>query len=292
MTAACGIGAGRTALITGATSGIGRETALALARAEFDVVIVGRRPAATAQTAAWIRQQTGSGAVGFLLADLTSQPDVRRMAGEFGSLHRRLDVLVNNAGAVFPTWELTADGMERTWALNHLAPVLLSLELMPLLRAAAPARIVNVASGAHATGQIDLPSQHDEAAFGLQTYANAKLANVLSTYALARRLRGSGVTVNCVHPGVVATSFGRGAGGWIAALSRVAAPFLLTPRRGAATSVHVATAPELEHVTGAYFAKSAPGRSSLASYDEGLQDRVWRSALRELGAADVLARSR
>ncbi|WP_306232890.1 SDR family NAD(P)-dependent oxidoreductase [Agrococcus beijingensis] len=284
MTGGLAVGAGKTALVTGATSGIGKETALALSRVGFNVVILGRNAAKTSDAAAWLRGQSGSAAVDVLVADLTSQSQVRRAAREFRAAHARLDVLVNNAGGVFPSWQLTEDGVERTWALNHLAPLLLALELLPLLRAGTPSRIVNVASGAHANGRIDLGAQHEEAAFSMDAYSNAKLANVLASYALARRLTGTGVTVNCVHPGVVGTSFGREAGGWIKAVSVIARPFLLSPARGAATSVHVATAPELESVTGAYFAKSSARRSSPASYDEALQERVWSAALSELGA--------
>lgn len=275
----------KTALITGATSGIGRETALALARHGFQVVIAGRRREAIERTAAWLKQQTGNPNIEMLIADLTSQADVRRIAHEFTATHRRLDVLINNAGGVFPRWALTADGVEQTWALNHLAPMLLSLELIGALRASGGARIINVASAAHKDGRIELGSQHDEAAFSMRAYSNAKLANVLTTYALARRLRGDNITVNTLHPGVVATSFGRSAGGWIGLLSRLVQPFLLTPDAGAAATVHVATTAELDGVTGAYFVRTKLGRSSPASYDESLQEAVWHASLQELDGA-------
>ncbi|MGO4690110.1 SDR family oxidoreductase [Glaciibacter sp. 2TAF33] len=277
----------KTALITGATSGIGRETALALARHGFQVVIIGRRPSETAKTAEWIGTQTGNRNVEYLVADLTAQVDVRRVAHEFSATHRRLDVLINNAGAVFPKWELTDEGIERTWALNHLAPVLLSLELLGSLKASAPSRIVNVASSAQSNGRIDLGSRNAQASFSMNAYSNAKLANVMATYALARRLHGTGVTVNCLHPGVVATSFGKNTGGWIKSLSTLAGPFLMTPERGAATSVYVASAPEVETTTGCYFVKAKPSKSSATSYDEGLQEQVWQRALREVRAKDV-----
>lgn len=284
MLAASGQGP-KTVLITGATSGIGRHTALTLARDGFRVVIVGRRPDATEQTAEWLTRQTGNPHIDVLTGDLTSQADVRRIAREFAATHTGLDVLINNAGGVFPRWALTDDGVERTWALNHLAPLLLSLELMERLSGSAPARIVNVTSAAHSSGRIDLGTHHREESFSMQAYSNAKLANVLSTYALARRLRGDGVTVNCLHPGVVATSFGRSAGGWIGLVSRLVQPFLLSPEAGAACSVHVASAPEVEGVTGAYFVKSKPHASSPASYDERLQEAVWEAALGETGAS-------
>lgn len=279
-------GRGRTVLITGATSGIGKETALALAHAGFTTVIVGRREAATQEVAEWLRVQTGNIAIGHIVADLTSQTEVRRVAEEFRSTHGSLDVLVNNAGGVFPCWRLTSDGIEQTWALNHLAPMLLSLELLDMLQSSPPSRIVNVASGAHKNGRIDLGDQHAESAFTMNAYSNAKLANVMATYALARRLRGTGVTVNCLHPGVVGTSFGRNAGGWIGTLAALASPFLMTPQRGAATSVYLASAPDLELLSGYYFVKSRPRRSSAASYDEGIQERVWKRSLTELGITD------
>jgi NAD(P)-dependent dehydrogenase (short-subunit alcohol dehydrogenase family) len=284
VTAVAAAGEGKTVLITGATSGIGREAALALARLDFNVVIVGRRPIETARTAEWLAEQTGNRRIEFLLADLTSQAEVRRVAREFLATHERLDVLINNAGAVFQRWEVTDDGVERTWALNHLAPFLLSMELAPVLMASAPSRIVNVASSAHSNGRIDSVGRHERGSFSMRNYSDAKLANVLATYALARRLSSTGVTVNCLHPGVVATSFGKNGGGWIAGLSRLAGPFLLTPDRGARTTVYLASAPGVANVTGRYFARSAPRRSSPVTYDEGLQEQVWQMALREVGA--------
>ena len=277
----------KTVLITGATSGIGRETALALAQDGFHVVIIGRRPSETAKTAECIGEQTGNRAVEFLVADLTSQVEVRRVAHEFAATHQRLDVLINNAGAVFPKWELTNEGVERTWALNHLAPVLLSLELLGLLKASAPSRIVNVASSSQSNGRINLKNRHEQASFSMNTYSNAKLANIMATYALARRLRRTGVTVNCLHPGVVATSFGKNNSGWIKSLSTIAGPLLLSPERGAATSVYLASAPEMESITGAYFVKAKQRKSSPTSYNERLQEQVWQMAIREVGAKDL-----
>ena len=277
----------KTVLITGANSGIGKETALALARYGFHVVIVGRHATETQKTAQWLLEQTGNQGIEFLVADLTSQSDVRRIAHEFEATHQRLDVLVNNAGAVFPTWALTEDGIERTWALNHLAPMLLSLQLVGLLKANAPSRIVNVASSAHSSGLIELGNQHARESFNMNAYSNAKLANVMATYALARRLNGTGVTVNCLHPGVVATSFGKNTGRWIASLSTLASPFMLTPRQGARTSVFLASAPEVERVTGSYFVKSRAHKSSPASHNQALQEQVWHTALSETDSEDL-----
>jgi NAD(P)-dependent dehydrogenase (short-subunit alcohol dehydrogenase family) len=275
---------GKTCLITGATSGIGKETAVGLARLGARVAIVGRDAERTRATADWIKQATGAEQVAFLVGDLSSQADIRRLAGEFKDQHSRLDVLVNNAGAIFTRREMTVDGFERTWAVNHLAYVLFTHELLDLLRASAPARIVNVASTMHTGGVIDFDNLQGERRYrGVAAYSRSKLANVLFTYALARRLAGTGVTVNCLHPGGVATGFGHSRPGVISMVLRLAKPFLLTAEQGAATSIHLASSPDVEGVTGCYFARCRAVRSSAASYDEALQERLWALSLRQVG---------
>jgi NAD(P)-dependent dehydrogenase (short-subunit alcohol dehydrogenase family) len=213
---------GKTCLITGATSGIGKETAFGLARLGARVVIVGRDPDRTRAAADWIRRETGSEQVSFLLADLSSQSEVRGLAREFKDKYSRLDVLVNNAGGIFTRRETTVDGFERTWALNHLAYFLFTQELLELLKASAPARIVNVASIMHTGGLIDFGDLQGEKSYsGIRAYSQSKLANVLFTYALARRLEGTGVTANCLHPGGVATGFGQNTFGALKLLMRL-----------------------------------------------------------------------
>jgi len=267
---------GKICLVTGATLGVGKETALGLARKGAQVVIVGRDAARTRETAAWIAKESGNPQVDFLIADLSSQTEVRRLAAEFKAKYPRLDVLLNNAGAIFTKRETTVEGFERTWALNHLADFLLTRLLLDTLEASAPARIVNVASAAHTRGTIDFDNLQGEQKYsGIGAYSQSKLANILFTYALARRLQASGVTANCLHPGVVATGFGHNTPGLVRTLLSLARPFLITPEKGAATSIALASSPDVADISGKYFAKSKPIASSKLSYDEALQEKLW-----------------
>jgi NAD(P)-dependent dehydrogenase (short-subunit alcohol dehydrogenase family) len=293
---------GKTCLVTGATAGIGEVTARELARRGACVVIVGRSRKRCEATVEAIRRETGNPAVEFLVADLSAQAEVRRVAREFQEGHRRLDVLINNAGALFHLRRQSVDGIEMTLALNHLAYFLLTNLLLDTLRASAPARIVNVASRSHEDAQgLDLddlqaragakrfwgyrrsrlvswlftlfaPRRHP----ALLQYSRTKLANVLFTYELARRLEGTGVTVNALHPGFVASHFmaGNGVFGWF--LRRLAWLFAISPEEGARTSVYLATSPEVEGVTGRYFVKQRPVASSAASRDEAAARRLWQ----------------
>ena len=274
---------GRTALVTGATSGIGAETALGLARLGARVGVVGRDPARIAATVDRIRGETGAEADSFV-ADLSEQAQVRRLAEEAGARYPTLDLLVNNAGAIFSERHVTADGFERTWALDHLAYVLLTHELMPRLAAAPAARIVNVASAAHTRGRIDFDDLDGARRFSaMGSYSQAKLGNVLFTYALARRLSGTRMTANAVHPGVVATGFAGNTHGLLKVAWRLIRPLLITPEKGARTSLHVATAPEVAGVNGRYFARCRPVASSPLSRDQALQEKVWALSRRQVG---------
>jgi retinol dehydrogenase-12 len=276
---------GRICLVTGATLGIGKETALGLARKGAQVVIVGRDEARTRATAEWIAREAGGPPVDYFVADLSSQAEVRRLAAAYKSKYSRLDVLVNNAGAVFTQREISIDGYERTWALNHLAEFLLTQLLLDTLEASAPARIVNVSSAAHTSGKIDFDNLRGEKKYsGIATYSQSKLANVLFTYALARRLAGKGVTANCLHPGVVATGFGHNTPGLVKTLVSLARPFLITPEKGAATSIYLASSPEVANVTGEYFAKCRPVASSKLSEDVALQEKLWEISVRQTAA--------
>ncbi|MFF8798986.1 MULTISPECIES: SDR family oxidoreductase [unclassified Methylobacterium] len=272
---------GRTALVTGASSGIGAETALGLARLGARVGLVGRDPRRTEAAAARIRRETG-GAAEVFVADLASQAEIRRLAGAVRARYPSLDILVNNAGAIFSERSLTVDGIERTWALDHLAYVLLTHELYGAL--APGARIVNLASAAHTRGKIDFDDLGGERRYSaMKAYAQAKLGNVLFTSALARHLSGSGITVNAVHPGVVASNFAKNTSGVLGFAWGLIRPFLISPQDGAKTSLHVATAPELEGVSGRYFAKCRETPSSALSRDEALQERVWTLSRRQVG---------
>jgi NAD(P)-dependent dehydrogenase (short-subunit alcohol dehydrogenase family) len=267
---------GKICLVTGATLGIGKETALGLARMGAQVVIVGRDAARTKETAAWIARESGNSQIDFLVADLSLQAEVRRLAEVFKSRYARLDVLLNNAGAIFTRRELTAEGFERTWALNHLAEFLLTHLLLERLEASAPARIVNVASRAHVRGSMDFDNLQGEKKYGgMNAYCRSKLANIMFTYALARRLTGAGVTANCLHPGVVATGFGRNTPGLFRTLIGLARPLLITPEKGALTSIYLASSPEVANVSGKYFDKCKPIDSSARSLDIDAQERLW-----------------
>jgi retinol dehydrogenase 14 len=269
--------AGKTVLVTGATGGIGKATAMGLATMGANLAITGRDRERTEGAAREIRA-AGCGQVDVFVADLSSQEEVRRLAGEVLQNCPRIDVLVNNVGGYWNTRHVTADGLEHTFALNHLAPFLLTNLLLDRLRQGSPARVVTVSSNAHAAGRIDFDDLQGERSYsGSRAYNQSKLANILFTYDLARKVPASAVTANALHPGVVNTSFGaedpRGIQRLIIPFAR---PFLKTPARGAATSIHLASSPDLEHVTGRYFADSKPRRSSKRSYDQAVAARLWQ----------------
>ncbi len=281
---------GPIALITGATSGIGFETTLGLARAGGRIVMHGRDAQRLARAAETVRTATGNKAVETLAADFLSQAEIRRAALEFAGAHERLDVLVNNAGAIFPDRRLTVDGFERTWALNHLGYVLLALSLLGPLRAAGEARIVNVASGAHRRATLAFDNLQGERHFApMDAYSRSKLGNVLFTYALAPRLAGSGITVNCLHPGVVATGFGRGMPGLFGLGIKLARPFFISAEKGAKTSVFLASSPEVAGVSGAYFSACRAVPSSPLSHDEAARERLWSLSLEQTGCEAALS---
>jgi NAD(P)-dependent dehydrogenase (short-subunit alcohol dehydrogenase family) len=269
--------AGKTVLVTGASGGIGKATALGLATMGAHLAITGRDRARTEGAARDIRA-AGGGQVDVFVADLSSQAEVRRLADEVLQSLPRIDVLVNNVGGYWNTRRVTADGLEHTFALNHLAPFLLTNLLLERLKQSAPARVVTVSSHAQAMGRIDFDDLQTQRSYsGARAYNQSKLANLLFTYELARRLHGTSVTANALHPGVVRTSFGAEDP---AVVQRLFIPFLLhfmkTPAQGAATSIHLASAPDLEHVTGRFFANSKPKSSSKSSYDKAAATRLWQ----------------
>jgi len=265
-------------MVTGATNGIGFESTKTLAAMGATVIGVGRNPQKCADSAATITRSTGNTKVEFLVADLSVQAQVRQAADEFKRKYDRLDVLLNNAGGYFAKREVSQDGIEQTWALNHLNYFLLTDQLLDVLKASAPARIVNVSSGAHAmTKGINFEDvEYRQGYSGWTVYGQSKLANVMFTYELARRLQGTQVTANVLHPGFVDTGFGHNNGGvmrsGIAVLQKIMAK---KPEQGAATSVYLASSTEVEGVTGKYFSDSKQKKSSAASYDEAAQRRLW-----------------
>ena len=267
---------GRTCLVTGATSGIGEETALGLARRGARVLIVGRSRERGERSLARVRAESGNDTVELLLADLASLSEIRQLAREVLEACPQLHVLVNNAALVTLRRTTSVDGFETMFAVNHLAYFALTNLLLERLVASAPARIVNVASNAHRFGRIDLDDLQSERRFGaMRSYGRTKFANILFTTELARRLEGTGVTANCLHPGGVATRLGRDNGLLGRVATRLLKPFLLTPARGAATSLHLATAPELEAVSGRYFAKRREAQPSPGAQDPALARRLW-----------------
>ena len=270
--------AGKFVLVTGGTGGIGKATAIGLAALGAQVGITGRDQARTEAAAAGIRVAPGSPAVDAFAADMAVRAGVRRLAAQVLGTYPRLDVLVNNVGGFWSHRHVTADGLERTFALNHLAPFLLTNLLLDRLTESAPARIVTVSSGAHAGGRIDFDDLQGERSYsGQRAYSQSKLANVMFTYELARRLEGTGVTATVLHPGVVRTSFGaEDQAAHMAVVIRVARLFMTTPAQGAGTPVYLASSPEVEGITGRYFANRKPKTSSKASYDTTTAARLWQ----------------
>ena len=283
--------AGKTVVITGGTGGIGRATAIGLATLGARVAITGRHLERAEAAAAEIRDAPGNPHVDAFGADLSSQAEVRRLAAELLEAYPRLDVLVNNVGGFWATRHVTADGLEHTFAVNHLAAFLLTNLLLDRLKASAPARIVTVSSNAHAMGTIDFPDLQGEHKYSAQkAYNQSKLANVMFTYELARCMAGTGVTANALHPGVVSTGFGAEDPSPIYRfLVPLMRPFMKSPRQGAETSIYLASSAAVEGVTGKFFAKGKPLASNKASYDDSAATRLWRVSA-ELVGLPVAAR--
>ena len=267
---------GRICLITGATSGIGRVAAQVLSRGGARLLIVGRDPRLGEATLAELKAAGGAGPVEVLHGDLSSQSSIHTVARNVRLRTDRLHLLINNAGVICRKRRLTADGIETTLAVNHLAPFLLTSLLEDLLVAASPSRVVTVASGAHRVGRIDFDDLQGERRYhSFRAYSQSKLANILFTYELARRLEGRGVTANCLHPGAVDTRLWRESRGLLRLAIRAARPFFLTAEQGAAGLIHLASSAALERVSGRYFARLREVRSSPASYDSAAAKRLW-----------------
>ena len=270
--------AGKVVLITGGTGGIGKATAIGLATMGARVGITGRDLARAEQAAADIRAASGNPAVDAFAADMTSQAEVRRLAATVLDAYPRLHVLVNNVGGFWAHRHPTADGLERTFALNHLAPFLLTNLLLDRLKASAPARVVTVSSGAQSMGRIDfddLQGAHNYS--GQRAYNQSKLANIMFTNELARRLDGAGVTATSVHPGVVRTNFGAEDQAWFfTIISRVVRPLLKTPAQGAQTPIYLASSPDMDGISGQFFVNRKPKTANKIAYDTDMTARLWR----------------
>jgi retinol dehydrogenase-14 len=266
---------GKTVLITGGTGGIGKAAAVGLASLGARVGITGRDRERAEAAAAAIGKESGNPSVDVFVADMSSQAEVRRLADEILAAYPRLDVLLNNVGGFWAHRHVTADGLEHTFALNHLAPFLLTNLLLDRLIASAPARVVTVSSGAQSMGKIDFDDLMGEQKYsGSRAYNQSKLANVMFTYELAKRLRGTGVTATALHPGLTSTAFSGEdpALGWLVTILR---PFMKSPKRGAETPVYLASAPEAEDATGQFFANRKVKESHKSSYDTAITGRLW-----------------
>lgn len=264
-------------LVTGASGGIGKEMAREIARTGMQVIIASRNEERCASAAREIRESTSNPNVDYLVADLSSQKQVRYLAERFRERYSRLDVLINNAGGFFMTRLLSEDGIEMTWALNHLSYFLLTNLLLDLLVNSSPAHVINVSSNAHLGGSINFEDLEGKRFFfGWKAYAQSKLANILFTFELARRLEGSGVTANAMHPGYVATRFGINNAGPVSFFIRLSHIFAISPEEGAKTGIYLATSTQGEGVSGRYYIKNRPVQAAKTAYDREIARRLWQ----------------
>ncbi|HET8839955.1 MAG TPA: SDR family oxidoreductase [Ktedonobacteraceae bacterium] len=268
---------GKVCLVTGSSTGIGKATARELARMGATVVLVCRSQSRGEAAQAEIKQSTGNDQVDLIVADLSLLLDVRRVAETFRQRYSQLHVLINNAGAANHTRQITSDGLESTFALNYLAPFLLTELLLDVLKASAPARIINVSSMNHRNNTIHFDDLQGGKKYNMwRAYGQSKLALILFTYELADQLKGTGVTVNALHPGIIASEFGRGLGGFLHGAWKVIAPFISTVEQGAQTTLYLATSPAVEGVSGKYFINSKEAQSSRRSHDKQMRLRLWQ----------------
>jgi len=280
---------GKRVLITGATNGIGKQAALELAKMGAEVVIVGRDEIKTRKVSIDLKTLSGNAKIDLLVADLSSMDEVRRIADEFRAKYGRLDVLLNNAGAIFSEYRASADGFEMTFALNHISYYLLSNLLLDMLKRTAQehgeARIINVSSSAHRNATLRLDSLRDKSGYSfMNSYGASKLMNVLFTYELARRLADTAVTVNAAHPGLVDTGFGHNIGGlWSGIIKVLQKLFAISPAKGAETLVYLASASEVAGISGKYWNDKRQKRSSDVSYDREQQKRLWEFSAEATG---------
>ena len=268
---------GKVCLVTGATDGIGKVSARVLAELGAKVIIVGRNPEKSAIVLAELRSISGNENIDLLMADLAVMQEVRDLAEQVISRYDRIDVLLNNAGGYFTKHEITSDGLEMTFALNHMSYFLLTNKLMELLKYSAPARIVNVSSDAHYGVDMEFENLNGEQEYkAWKAYQKSKLANVLFTYELLKKVPGN-ITVNCLHPGFVATNFGHNNGGFFGPVLKIAQRIsAINPEEGAKTSIFLCSAPEVKGVSGKYFYKCQPKTSSRESRNIDTGKRLWQ----------------
>jgi NAD(P)-dependent dehydrogenase (short-subunit alcohol dehydrogenase family) len=284
---------GKICIVTGSNSGIGKETALSLSKMGAHVVMVVRNQDRGEKAQFEIVRQTGNKSIGLMICDLSSMVSIRRFAHEFKKKYGRLDVLVNNAGAMFNKREVTPEGFERTFAVNYLGPFLLTHELLDLLKSSAPSRIINVSSGLAKNGNIDLDDLQSQKNYAgtkayarvrAPVYANTKLMLMMFTYELARQLKGTGVTANVLMPGFVATNLGKNTGSLSSSLMfKMVRPMQVNAKKGAETSVYLASSDEVKDITGKCFSKKKTVETCPTSYDREMQERLWNETVRLLG---------
>ena len=269
---------GKTCLITGANSGIGKQTALALAGMDATVVMVCRDSGKGGAARQEIVELSGSKAVELMICDLSSLASVRELTQKYLETHDRLHVLVNNAGVIIGKRIVTGDGLETTFEVNFLSHFLLTMLLLNVLKTSTPSRIVNVTSSAHYNGKMEFDDLQEEKNYGaMRSYCQSKLALVLFTHELAKKLEGTGVTVNAVHPGAVRTRWGD-EGGALSIGIKIARPFMLSPEKGAETPIYVASSPDVEGITGKYWEKKKEKMSSKESYDDNEARLLWETS--------------
>jgi len=283
---------GKVCVVTGSNSGIGKETATSLAEMGATVVVVVRDQKRGEKARREIVEQTGNSKVDLMICDLSSMISIRQFAAEFKKRYRRLDVLINNAGAVYTKRELTPDGFERTFAVNYLGPFLLTHELMDLLKSSAPSRIINVSSGLAKNGEVDLDDLQSEKTWGTKghshshspAYDNAKLMVILFTYELARRLQDTGVTANVLMPGFAATNLGKNSGSLASSIMfKMVRPMQISAKKASETPVYLASSAEVKNVSGRCFSKKKEATTCPSSYDEMMQKQLWDKTEKMLG---------
>ena len=281
---------GKICLVTGGTNGIGKATAQALAQMGATVVIVGRDAQKAAQVSKEIQAASGNQNVDWLLADLSSQKDIRHLVTEFKSRYSQLHVLINNAGGTFMTRQLSVDGIEMTFALNHLAYFLVTNLLLDTIKASSPGRIINVSSDAHSGGKIEFDNLQGERSYsGIGPYGNSKLANILFTIELARRLVGTGVTVNVLHPGLVSTGFGKNNPGLLMKIMGVVIPLIArSPEKGAETSIYLASSPAVQNITGKYFVDCKVTQPAPQATESAVAGKLWDVSAEMVHLADAV----
>lgn len=279
---------GNVIIVTGSNSGIGKATAKALAGMGATVVLAVRNRERGEMARAEIAEATGNKSVSVMVCDLASRDSIKRFSEEFRSRHDRLDVLINNAGAVFAKRQLSVDGIESSMAVNYIGPFLLTRKLLPLLKASAPSRIVNVSSGLSGNAEFDFDDLQRETGYkGMRAYAGSKLMLTTYTLELAKRLEGTGVTANVVEPGFVATNLGRNSGSLLnSVMFTLVRPMQITPEKAAENTVYAATSPELVGVTGKVFSKKQEKETPPITHDRKARRRLWEEALRLMGIDD------